>query len=91
MSEESEIEDFYSELSSLTRQIPKHNVTLIAGDFNAKLGNTDSFKNSLHGMPNRNGEFLKDFLIENKLVYLNTYYQKRTGKKWTFIYPNGTV
>lgn len=90
VSEESEIEEFYNELSGLTRQIPKHNVILIGGDFNAKLGNTDSFQNSFHAETNRNGEWLKDFLIENKLVCLNTLYQKRTGKKWTFTYPNGT-
>ena len=58
------------------------------GDFNAKVSNTDSFKNSFHAVTNRNGEWLKDFLIENKLVCLNTFYQKRTGKKWTFTYPN---
>jgi len=37
---------------------------------------------------NRNGEWLKGFLIENKLFYLNTFYQKWTGKKWKFMFPS---
>ena len=35
VTEEVECEKFYDELSSLTRQIPKHNVLSIGGDFNA--------------------------------------------------------
>jgi len=68
VSEEVDIDEFYGDLSTLTRQIPKHNVTLIGGDFNAKLGRNDGVKHSFHTETNRNGEWLKDFLIENKSV-----------------------
>ena len=37
-SNEQDIKIFYDELSSLIRQIPKHHVIILAGDFNAKLG-----------------------------------------------------
>ena len=32
----------------MTRQIPKHNMLIITGDFNALLGIQDGFKFSLH-------------------------------------------
>ena len=31
---------------------------------------------------------LKDYLKENKLLCLNTHFQKRTGQKWTHKSPN---
>ena len=37
VSDEIETERFYADLSSLTRQIPKHNVLIISGDFNSQL------------------------------------------------------
>ena len=37
-----EREDFYVELTELTKKIPKHNVTLIAGDMNARIGESDA-------------------------------------------------
>jgi len=69
--EEADIDEFYGDLSTLTRQIPKHNVTLIGGDFDAQLGRNDGVKHSFHTETNRSGEWLKDFLIENKFVCLN--------------------
>ena len=35
VTEENELIDFYDELSSLVRRIPKHNVLVIGGDMNA--------------------------------------------------------
>ena len=42
VSEELEVEQFYMELASLTRQIPKHNMLVIEYDFNAHLGKLSS-------------------------------------------------
>ena len=39
---------------------------------------------------NRNGQHLTDFMIENRLACLNTNYQKREGKLWTYTYANNT-
>ena len=33
-----EVEQFYLELAYLIRQIPKHNMLVIGGDFNAQIG-----------------------------------------------------
>ena len=88
-SEEQKVIDFYDDLSSLVRSIPKHNVLIIGGDMNAQVGISPSHKFTYHNISNRNGEFFEDFSIANKLVAANTRFQKRKGKLWTFTYPNG--
>ena len=87
VSEETELVTFYDELSSLVRSIPKHNVLVIGGDMNAQIGKNGNIKYSLHNTSNRNGH-LTDFMIENRLTCLNTNYQKREGKIWTYTCAN---
>ena len=41
--DEEDVEQFYGELASLTRQIPKHNLLIIGGDFNMEPG-SDEFE-----------------------------------------------
>ena len=62
VSEELEVEQFYMELTSLTRQIPKHNMLVIGGDFNAQLGKLYNSKFSYHTNANRNGNMLHNFI-----------------------------
>ena len=66
VSDEIEVERFYVNLTSVTRQIPKHNFVVIAGDFKAHLGQQDGFKYSYHAQTNRNGVMLKDYLHEKQ-------------------------
>ena len=79
---------FYDELSSLVRSIPKHNMLIISGDMNTQIVINGNSKYCLHNTSNRNGQYLTDFSIENRLTYLNTNYQKREGKLWTYTYGN---
>ena len=88
VSEENEIATFYEDLSSLVRSIPKHNLLVIGGDMNAQIGKDRHNKYSLHCASNRNGQHLIDFMIENRLTCLNTNFQKREGKLWTYTYAN---
>ena len=88
VSEETELVTFYEELSSLVRSIPKHNLLVIGGDMNAQIGKNRNNKYSLHNTSNRNGQHLIDFMIENRLTFLNTNFQKREGKLWTHTYAN---
>ena len=87
--DEEDVKTFYETLTSLIRQVPKHNVLFLGGDFNAKLGQVDGHKFSFHATTNRNGIHLDNFLKENKLICLNTKYQRRSGQLWTHTYPNG--
>ena len=88
VSEENEIVTFYEDLSFLVRSIPKHNLLVIGGDMNAQIGKNRNNKYSLHNASNRNGQHLIDFMIENRLTCLNTNFQKREGKLWTYTYAN---
>ena len=54
-----------------------------------KSGKTEN-KYSLRNTSNRNGPHLTDFMIENRLTCLNTNYQNREGKLWTYSYANNT-
>ena len=87
VSDETELIAFYDELPSLLRNILKHNVFVIGGDMNVKIGNS---KYSLHNSQNMNGLHLTDFMIENRLTCLNINFQKRDGKLWTYTYANNT-
>ena len=68
----------------------RNNVVVIGGDMNAQIGKNGNHKFSLHNSSNRNGQHLTDFMIENRLTCLNTNFQKREGKLWTYIYANNT-
>ena len=57
---------------------------------NAQMGQNKNNKFCFHDTPNRNGELLAEFSIENRLQCLNTKFQKRKGKLWTYSYPNNT-
>ena len=63
----------------------QNNVLVIGGDMNAQIGKNLNHKFSLHNSSNRNGVYLTDFTQENKLTYLNTNFQKREGKLWTYM------
>ena len=55
-----------------------------------KSGKTETTNTASHNTSNRNGQHLSDFMIENRLACLNTNYQKREGKLWTYTYANNT-
>ena len=72
VSAENYVTEFYNNMSSFTRYIPKHNVLIIAVDFNAHLGIAHDNKYAYHIETKRNGYLLDHFLIENDLKSLNT-------------------
>ena len=90
VSEETDLITFCNELSSLVRSIPKHNVLVISGDMNAQIIKNVNYKFSLHNSSNGNGEHLADITLENRLTCLNTKFQKRERKLWTYKYVNNT-
>ena len=90
VSEETELVTFYEELSSLVRSMPKHNMLVIGGDLNAQIGKTEATNTAFTTRQKRNGQHLTDFMIENRLTCLNTNYQKREGKLWTYTYANNS-
>ena len=57
---------------------------------NAQIGKNRNNKYSLPNTSNRNGQHLTDFMIENRLTCLNTNYQKKDWKLWTYTYANNS-
>ena len=80
---------FYAELTELTKSIPKHNVILIGGDMNARIGKKDAKGSVYNRATNENGQHLLDYIQECNLKALNTAFTKRAGKLWTHTLPNG--
>ena len=78
-------ENYYESLSEAIRQIPAHNLLLIAGDLNAHVSPKEPWKSYHQGTANRNGKLLEDLLLERQLEITNTRFQKRKGKLWTYL------
>ena len=57
---------------------------------NAQIRKNGNNKYSQHNTSKRNGQHLTDFMIENRLKCLNTNYQQREGKLWTYTYANNS-
>ena len=57
---------------------------------NAQIRKNRNNGYSFHNTSNRNGQHLTEFMIENRLTCVNTNYQKREGKLWTYTYANNS-
>ncbi|XP_072033056.1 uncharacterized protein [Amphiura filiformis] len=88
VSDEEDVEEHYKQLNAATKSVPAHNVLIIAGDFNARIG-LDDAKFAYHQNTNRNGDFLLEFAQENNLIITNTTFQKKKSKLWTCVLPSG--
>ena len=77
-------EEHYKNLNDAVKSIPKHNVLLLMGDFNAHL-DANTIKFSYHAHANSNGKYMRDFMLENDLVAANGNFQKKRGKLWTYM------
>lgn len=67
---------------------------ILMGDFNAKIGKPQKDEHLImkqygYGKRNARGQRLIDFAMENKLAIINTFYNKRGKRKWTWRSPNG--
>ena len=56
-----EAEDHYDHLTAAVSDIPKHNMLIVTGDFNAHLGQS-VIEYSYHNTCNSNGRLVKTFL-----------------------------
>ena len=93
-SDEESKEDFYNQLQRETEKAPRHDLLVVMGDLNAKVG-TDStgYERVMgkHGIGTRNdnGERLVEFCAMNNLVIGGTLFTHLDIHKQTWISPNG--
>ncbi|KAK3090899.1 hypothetical protein FSP39_015581 [Pinctada imbricata] len=87
-------EAFLEQLQSVINNIPKHDVLLIIGDFNAKVGrNNEGHESAMgkHGIGERNdnGERLLDMFEISNLVITGTIFPHKQRHKISWISPDG--
>ena len=91
---EEDKDTFYDQLQELVDETPSHDVLLIMGDLNAKVGSNNKGKETImgkHGLGdiNDNGERLTSFCQENRLVIGGTIFQHKNIHKQTWTSPDG--
>jgi hypothetical protein len=85
---------FYDKLERLYMKSPKHDIKIVLGDFNAKVGkeqdvtlNVGMF--SLHEGTNNNGWRMVDFAIARKMAISSTLFQHKRIHQETWRSPDG--
>ena len=88
--EEGRIEEtltLYDELQTQIDKVDKSNYLIVAGDFNARVGNKEVNKIvGINGEPilNNNGKHLIDFATFNELKIMNTFFRHKSIHKYTW-------
>ena len=75
-------EQFYEQLQRTHDRVPKHDVTIIISDMNAKLGKEKVFSqvvghHILHSIYNENGEMVANYAISNNMFLISTNFQHK--------------
>ena len=93
---EDEKDQFYYSLKTVVEGVPTHDVLVVMGDFNAKIGNENTgLKRAIgkHGSfkMNENGERLVNFCLEFDIVIGRTQFQHKDIHKLTWKSPDSKI
>ena len=82
-------EAFYHQLQTVYNRTPRRDVTLVMGDFNAKIGSDNANRETIMGKyglgsMNENGEIFSDFRGSNELVIGGTIFPHKQCHKVTW-------
>jgi hypothetical protein len=95
--EEEEVDRFYEDLQSEVNQVARHDMLMIIGDWNAKVGKDwETWRGALgkfgYGKENERGERLLNFCLSNNMTVANTmFYKKKEKHYWTWESPDKTT
>lgn len=93
--DDSEHEDFYDKLQAIVESVKSHEVCMIMGDFNAKIGEGRDPDHGVGqfglGVRNSNGDRLAEFCHINEMVITNTLFNHHKRNRYTWISPDGQV
>ena len=85
------IEEFYEVVQEVMDNIPKKDVTILMGNWNAKLGRSASKTSNIGtfglGCRHERGDRLEEFCVTNNLVVGNTLFQHHPRRLWTWMSP----
>jgi len=70
---------FYETLEEVCNRIPRHDMVIIMGDFNVKLGNKEYLQpvagpHIIHDFSNENGNMLIQFAVRKRLIIKSTMF-----------------
>eukprot|EP00794_Sanderia_malayensis_P008574 gene8574-biopygen6861 len=89
-----DVDAFYDELCSTLRQVPKKDITIIEGDWNAKIA-TDLFEDwqgtigkFAYGTTNERGERLLEFCRMSNVTVANTLGEHNDSRRVTWVSPD---
>ena len=93
-SSEQEIDVFYEKLEQTLKELPKKDVKILLGDWNAKIGkDNDGWEAIMHqhgyGERNERGELLLEFALKHEMFICNTKFRQKDCRKWTWMAPDG--
>src|SRR6218665_4052132 len=88
-STEEDLEDFYNNLTETVEEVPKQEILIVMGDWNAKIGTENSRWEKVmgkfgYGVRNERGEKLLEFATDQNLLICNTRFQQKDCRKWTW-------
>ena len=93
-SADEELAQFYSQLEEGMKQCKSNELLLVMGDFNAKVG-SEKVEHVIgsHGLGamNERGRILQEWCYENELCIMNTWFQKKDEKLWTWRRADGII
>jgi hypothetical protein len=89
-------DEFYAQLTGICVHQPGHDIKIILGDLNAKIGREEFYqsiagKESLHQFCNNNGWKLIDFTRMENMKVMSTYLQRKNIHKEMWVSPDGTT
>ncbi|XP_072025376.1 craniofacial development protein 2-like [Amphiura filiformis] len=88
---DSEIMEFHEMIQGTLDSIPKRDLLIVLGDWNAKIGKSSEESDIVgkHGLGTRNerGDILYDFCAINNLVIGNTLFEHHPRRLWTWSSP----
>ena len=90
-------DEFYADLQETIDSVHVDDVLLVVGDFNARVGSSERWEDSLMwdgvrgchgaGKMNESGEALLSFCALNELTIMNTCFEKKNINKYTWQHP----
>ena len=83
---------FYKTMESVCDELPKHDAVITLGDFNAKLGKEQIYRDiigrhSLHDTTSNNGFWLVQYATTNNFKVLSTWYPRKDIHKGNWKIP----
>ena len=89
-------DEFYNALNNVMEKIPKHDITIVMGNMNAKIayynmGVESIIRTHAMGDINKNGERLLEFCLMNGILIGGSLFQHKDIHKQTWISSDGLV